>query len=449
MKSTDGAEDRAGRRVVVANEDGVAFIDGELIVRGDAALQRLWEVVGNDGRFDQAWPREVTEDGWALVGGMGDVVATTELLRAEGHVVEPNHVLPAHPCGATPCGPHPALAWELADGGLHADPFRANPFRANPFRANPFRANPFRANPFRANPGGMPEPHSSAVPAPGPGLPARELSGAGRRPRIMVLDTGVAAGGQLPDLLATGRIDGEPDHPDVALHDADGRLVPADGYLDPVAGHGTFIAGLIEQLAPGCEIRLPRVVTPFGLAEEFEVATAIRRAVDGGYGPQPDIISLSLGGPVLDSPPMLRAAVAAASLAGIVVVASAGNDGTCVPNYPAALPGVVAVGAVGPDGPAPWTNYGPWVDACAPGTDLVSAFFKDFDGSFPMQNTVDLDAFASWARWSGTSFAAPVVVAALAREMVQSSCSAPTAVERVVRASHLARVPCLGTVVNL
>ena len=99
-------------------------------------------------------------------------------------------------------------------------------------------------------------------------------------------------------------------------------------------------------------------------------------------------------------------------------MASAGNDGTSQPQYPAAFDGVIAVGAVGPDGPTPWTNYGDWVDACAPGADLNSSFFAKFDGPEPRVNTVDPDRFEGWATWSGTSFAAPVVVAAIAREMV-------------------------------
>ena len=47
-------------------------------------------------------------------------------------------------------------------------------------------------------------------------------------------------------------------------------------------------------------------------------------------------------------------------------MASAGNDALSRPVLPAALPGVVGVGALGPGGPAPFPNYGPWVDACAP-----------------------------------------------------------------------------------
>ncbi len=185
-----------------------------------------------------------------------------------------------------------------------------------------------------------------------------------------------------------------------------------------------------------------------GDGPELDICHAIDDAVGRAGGP-PDIISMSFGGPVWDHAPALRTSIAAARLAGVVLVASAGNDGVSTRQYPAAYDNVVAVGAVGPDGPPEWTNYGDWVDACAPGVDLVSAFFASFDGAFPRINATDVDAFASWAQWSGTSFSTPVVVAALAREMVTAPCSAADAVERIVHAPQLLRLPCLGTVVNL
>ena len=107
-------------------------------------------------------------------------------------------------------------------------------------------------------------------------------------------------------------------------------------------------------------------------------------------------------------------------------------------------------GAVGPAGPAPFTNYGPWVRASAPGVDVVSSFFSTFRG--PAQATTrggaDPDDFAEWATWSGTSFAAPVVVAALARQL-QAGASPAEAVACVVDAPGLLRIPDLGTIVNL
>ena len=61
--------------------------------------------------------------------------------------------------------------------------------------------------------------------------------------RVAVLDTGHAA--ESDAILANPftAVDGDPD----LGMDADG-----DGYLDPVAGHGTFIGGLIARIAPGC-----------------------------------------------------------------------------------------------------------------------------------------------------------------------------------------------------
>ena len=111
---------------------------------------------------------------------------------------------------------------------------------------------------------------------------------------------------------------------------------------------------------------------------------------------------------------------------------------------------MVAVAALDPYGPAPYTNHGAWVDACAPGTDLVSAFFE-FNGEmevFPRPGSVDPDDFRHWARWTGTSFAAPIVAAALLRQMTLLNQRADEAVARLIRAEGLFRLPGMGTVVN-
>jgi subtilisin family serine protease len=130
-----------------------------------------------------------------------------------------------------------------------------------------------------------------------------------------------------------------------------------------------------------------------------------------------------------------------------VVVASAGNEATGRPTYPAAYPGVIGVAAIGPAGPAPFSNFGPWVRACAPGVDLVSKFFTGFEG-LPNIGPEDPDRFHGWARWSGTSFAAPVVAGALARQM-QRGLSTTDAVAQVIDHPALARIPNFGTIVNV
>jgi subtilisin family serine protease len=44
--------------------------------------------------------------------------------------------------------------------------------------------------------------------------------------------------------------------------------------------------------------------------------------------------------------------------------------------FPAALPSVVSVGALDQSGRADFSNFGGWVDCCAPGVDVVSTFFS-------------------------------------------------------------------------
>src|SRR3989442_7879542 len=68
---------------------------------------------------------------------------------------------------------------------------------------------------------------------------------------------------------------------------------------------------------------------------------------------------------------VLENAINAASNAGALLVASAGNSGTSDPQYPAAYPAVLAVSAVGPDGRlAFYSSFGPTVGIAAPGGDI-------------------------------------------------------------------------------
>ena len=144
----------------------------------------------------------------------------------------------------------------------------------------------------------------------------------------------------------------------------------------------------------------------------------------------------------------MASAVSDLHTAGVAIVASAGNDGTCTPMYPAVFPEVVGVGALdGNGGAAPFTNYGPWVRACAAGVDVISIFFEGFNGAEPPVGNLDPDDFAGWARWSGTSFAAPRVVAALV-QLVAQGVSPHDAVAQLVDDASLPRRPMLGTVVN-
>src|SRR5438270_358549 len=70
--------------------------------------------------------------------------------------------------------------------------------------------------------------------------------------RVLVLDTGFAEDNLRPGALASVQS---------CAYDREGPDEDNDHYLDPAAGHGTFIAGIIEQLAPGCAITVEKVLT--------------------------------------------------------------------------------------------------------------------------------------------------------------------------------------------
>ncbi|EWC58505.1 Peptidase S8 and S53, subtilisin, kexin, sedolisin [Actinokineospora spheciospongiae] len=177
----------------------------------------------------------------------------------------------------------------------------------------------------------------------------------------------------------------------------------ADGHADRQAGHGTFVAGVLLRHAPGVTIRAHRVLTPRGLTDDRTLAAALHHE---STRPHPHVIVLTAGCHTADDrcPPVLADELA--RFPTTAVVAAAGNTGTTRPFWPAALPGVVAVGASALDGsPAPFTNRGPWVDRHAPGVDVLSSHVRLAGG---------MRTFGA-ARWSGTSFAAPRVAAEIAR----------------------------------
>ena len=71
--------------------------------------------------------------------------------------------------------------------------------------------------------------------------------------------------------------------------------------------------------------------------------------------------------------PAEREAVRYAIDRGVLVVASAGNAGNDVPEYPAAYPGVLSVGATDDsDKLYFWSSRGPWVALTAPGCHMVT-----------------------------------------------------------------------------
>ena len=248
--------------------------------------------------------------------------------------------------------------------------------------------------------------------APRLGLPGR------RRPNVLVLDTGLRtfdARAEHPaldncvvhdpwfDLRKVGRWDDE-DEPD------DDRC----GRLDHQAGHGTFISGIIRQLCPDALVHHRGVLTSYGDGDDASVIAAIERgraAARRGHRHRGDVVRHVREN---DRPPPMAEAIRGL-LRHSVVVASAGNDATARPYYPAALPGVIGVGGLDQGGRAAFSNFGPWVDACRTGRrcrEHVLHRLRRRPAPARCRN-----AYRGWATWSGTSFSGPKVAAVIAQEM--------------------------------
>lgn len=188
---------------------------------------------------------------------------------------------------------------------------------------------------------------------------------------VAIVDTGVNAA--LPGLSGAVLPGTNLDHPG-----GDGRT---DTDTEVGRGHGTSLAELIAGqgqdfgmvgVAPEAKI-LPIVATT-----NADVATGIRYAVDHGA----KVINISEGFPDLSlqgrsCQNSTQAAIAYAAQKNVVVVASAGNEGSSSnrPQWPADCAGVLAVGAV--DGKKiPWTDSQrqPYVSVAAPGIQIGSVY---------------------------------------------------------------------------
>ncbi|MFD7656728.1 S8 family serine peptidase [Actinosynnema sp. NPDC059797] len=263
---------------------------------------------------------------------------------------------------------------------------------------------------------GQPPRVAGPIPAPAPGD-----AGLGKGVTVGIVDTGIsqAAGVDHPAWLGNAFLP-RPEEVDPAY--SGGDVFAVEG------GHGTFVAGVVRQAAPGVRFDPEKALDQFGLGTEEDFARAL-----SSFDERVHVVNASMGcftqGDVASEP--VRRAVAALP-AGVVVVASAGNQGTARPSWPAALPGVTAVAAVaeerdGTRTPACYSNHGHWVDACAVGN-RTSTFLK---GRWVLPGYPD-EVYDRFAYWLGTSFAAPHVAGRIAATMTQSGVSAAAARDQLL-----------------
>jgi len=216
--------------------------------------------------------------------------------------------------------------------------------------------------------------------------PAQNLA-TGAGVKVALIDNGVDFTHPLlaPRLLSSGW--------DFMDNDSDPSYEP--GLYE---GHGTFVAGLIALIGSDCEILPLRAFNSDGIGNTYAIAEAIYHAVEQGA----DVINMSFG--ITEPNRIMAQAVNQAIMNGAAMVAASGNNGLNIESYPAAIPGVIAVSGIDEtDYIAAFSNYGDYIDICAPSVNLYSALAGENE----------------WGTWSGTSFAAPIVsaVCALVKEI--------------------------------
>lgn len=249
-------------------------------------------------------------------------------------------------------------------------------------------------------------------PADPPAGPPQFGDGTGKPAKVAIIDTGISGQPRSDGWLqgVTGDIDPLDRFP----------LPGGDGYLDLAAGHGTFVAGIVRQVAPRARVRVYRAVDSDGIGSEVTVACEMIRAVKEGKA---HVINLSLGCQTHDDLPPIAIQAALEVIEEwereqgreVLIVAAAGNYGDMRPCWPAAFRRVVSVGALGPDmRPAPWSSRGFWITCSAIGQGAHSTYVEGRESPLldPDPRNFGPDA---WGVWSGTSFTAPQITGALAR----------------------------------
>jgi subtilisin family serine protease len=206
--------------------------------------------------------------------------------------------------------------------------------------------------------------------------------------------------------------------------------------------HGTHVAStilgyslrgtsvtLVNGVAPMATVIPVKVLNQNGSGWSSVIARGIVYVADLKAGPlagKPVVINMSLGGPSLDA--MEQAAIDYAISKGVVIVASAGNEGTAGMGYPGAYAPVISVAASGWKGE--WIGGTTWWysgDVPDP-TNPADFYIADFSSRALLGQDLDVAAPGSWVVGpyqtnsgqlsyyflSGTSMASPHVAGIVA-----------------------------------
>lgn len=161
-----------------------------------------------------------------------------------------------------------------------------------------------------------------------------------------------------------------------------------DGGPYTAFGHGTMTAGIVHLVAPQGHIMPLKAFSADGKGYNSDIIRAINYAIRNDA----TVMNMSFDNPTYSKE--LANAIRRAQSKGVVVVASAGNDGERAVVYPSGFLGVIDVASTSnEDVQSTFTNYGaPPVYMAAPGEGIVTTY-----------------PWGTYAAGWGTSFSTPMV----------------------------------------
>jgi subtilisin family serine protease len=200
-------------------------------------------------------------------------------------------------------------------------------------------------------------------------------------------------------------------------------------------GHGTHCAGIsaargnngigISGVAPYAKVMALKSLDSDGNGNISAAVNAIHYAVAAGA----KIINASWG--TNEYSQTLQDAITEAFNAGCFIVAAAGNDSSARPMYPACNDHVFSVAALNTGGTvASFSNFGSYVDAAAPGVDILSTV-----PTYPTPLSSSADCTDGYCNYSGTSMAAPHVAGEAALLLSKNINLTLTEIENAIRAA--------------
>lgn len=211
-----------------------------------------------------------------------------------------------------------------------------------------------------------------------------------RNVRIAILDTGLSP--FVPRLWkkVDAALNALPDGK--KPYDLPGNIdTNGNGDVDDGVGHGTMVAGIVDLLAPSVRFVIVRVADSDGVGTAWTLTKGLAFAVAHGA----EVANVSLGS--IDRLNALSDVLDWTEEKSLLVVSPIGNNGFDEALYPSGYSKVVCVSGVNPnDTKAPFSNWSSDADVSAPATGIQSTWWDGRTGI-----------------WSGTSFASPMVAAAL------------------------------------